>query len=444
MNNLKIYIKNRYFFLFLFSFVFFILGNWFFSLTSPDEGKNAFPVLHMLQTKNFLIPYYNCQPRFEKPPMLYWLGVVTSSIFGLNEFSLRIISGISATGILFFTYLIAKKYFSEKKALISALILVTIPHIWVEARAFTPEMLLNFFSVGAVYLFLSEKIIWGWIFLALAVLTKGPVGFILPLIVVLGFKICEKDLKLSKLFNIKGILLFLLISTSWYLYMLIYFGYAYFYKFFLYENIYRYFGQKSIHSYPFYYYFIVLLLATFFYIPTYVKLVFKIKQNLNNFINNYSKILLHPLFPFVFWFVFVFIFYTLAKNKLHHYILFCYPPLAVILANYLSEKYFKTVLIFSCFLLIFSLISFCSYEKKRFVYKVKPFIINPSRSIKFYNTEISCLTFYAKRCIFKYKDKEPMPDLIITKKKFEKNFSNCKKLIEASEFGRSYILLQCR
>jgi 4-amino-4-deoxy-L-arabinose transferase-like glycosyltransferase len=55
---------------------FFIFGNWFLGLTSLDEGRNASVVLNMLSSKDLLVPYYNCQVRFEKLPMLYYFGLV--------------------------------------------------------------------------------------------------------------------------------------------------------------------------------------------------------------------------------------------------------------------------------------------------------------------------------------------------------------------------------
>ncbi len=55
----------------LISLFFFVFGNWILGLTSLDEGRNASVVLNMLTSKDFLVPYYNCQVRFEKQPMLY-------------------------------------------------------------------------------------------------------------------------------------------------------------------------------------------------------------------------------------------------------------------------------------------------------------------------------------------------------------------------------------
>ncbi|RME67987.1 MAG: glycosyltransferase family 39 protein, partial [Nitrospirae bacterium] len=51
-----------------FSLVFFVMGNWALSVTSVDEGRNLDATLRMVETGDFIVPYYNCQERFEKPP----------------------------------------------------------------------------------------------------------------------------------------------------------------------------------------------------------------------------------------------------------------------------------------------------------------------------------------------------------------------------------------
>ncbi|PMP64965.1 MAG: hypothetical protein C0190_07370, partial [Thermodesulfobacterium geofontis] len=228
-----LFYKKRFPFLLIVSFYFLILFNWSIDLTSSDEGKNGYVVLNMLKTKDFLVPYYNCEPRLEKPPMLYWFGAINSSIFGINEFSLRLVSGISALGILIFIGLIVKEFFDKDIAWKSILIFLTLPHIWIEARSFTPEMLLNFFSIGSIYFFLKKKPNLGWLFLSFAVLTKGPVGIILPFAVVLFLRLTQRGFPI---FSFLGIFLFLLSGGAWYIFMLYKFGYFYFYKFFFYEN----------------------------------------------------------------------------------------------------------------------------------------------------------------------------------------------------------------
>ncbi|MFZ8860864.1 MAG: ArnT family glycosyltransferase [Thermocrinis sp.] len=327
---------------FSFGLFFFIFSNWFLGLTSLDEGRNASAVLNMLSSKDFLVPYYNCQVRFEKPLVLYYFGLVFAKPFGLNEFSLRLVSGLSAFGVGIFTYLMAKLFFDRETALKSFLVLATLPHVWVESRAFVPEMLPTFFMLGGLYFFLTNRTTLGWLFLAFAFLTKGPVGVFLPLG---AYVILRRDLAFPQF---KGIFLFLLVGGSWYYLMLYNFGWAYFQKFFIYGNIMRYTGQAITHPYPFYYYLIVLAVAFIFYLPAIPKLFKK-----------EPKIL-----PFLLWALFVVVFFSLAKNKLHHYIIFSYPALSIAFAYQLSTDYIKKVLVIATVFLLGLSVGVYFYEKK--------------------------------------------------------------------------------
>ena len=407
-------------------FYFFVFGNWIILFTSPDEGRNASAVLNMVKTWDLLVPYYNCEPRIEKPPMLYWVAFLSSQVLCLNEFSLRLMSGLSAVGLLLSFYQLVKKHLNEDLARKSFLILLTFPHLWVEGRSFVPEMLNTFFMVFALYSFLSERYAVGWLILALAFLTKGPVGVFLTIAVYILWK---RDLKFV---NLKAIFLFLILGSSWYLYMLYHFGYQYFFKFFLYENLMRFTGEMKHHVYPFYYYIVIIILTTLFYLPSYIRLIKNIKF--------FDK----ELLPYLLWFVFVLTFYTLSKNKLHHYIIFAYPPLALILAKYTSEKYIKYVLTVSLFLLSFFMIYLYSYEKERFTPHAISIVKSYNGSVSFYKGEDSAIVFYTERCIPIFHDPDKLPPgLVITKKEHTDEIPHCQPLLVAKDFERTYALLEC-
>ena len=378
-------------------------------------------VRNMIESGNYLIPFYNCHERFEKPPLLYWLVILSSKIFGLNEFSARLVSGISAIGVSFLTYLIAKEYIKdEKRAFFSFIVSLTLIHYWIESRAVVPEMLLTFFMTLGLYLFIKERFILGWISLSLAFLTKGPVGVFLPVSVYLILK------RNFKVFNLKGILLFLLLGGSWYYVMLIKYGYEYFYKFFIYENVMRFTGERKVHPYPFWYYIPVVLVSTIFYIPFYYKVTKAVKKH----------------FPVFLWALFVILFFSLSKNKLHHYILFSYPAIAILIAEAVSERYLKRVLIISSLLIIFLSFGLYYYENLRFVPKAYPIIKNSSENAYFYRAEVSSLVYYSGKCIKSLENETPK-GLVITKEKYKKKFKSCETLARGIEFDGKYVLLRC-
>ncbi|MEZ0361528.1 MAG: glycosyltransferase family 39 protein [Hydrogenobacter sp.] len=414
---------RQIFFAIILSLYFFVFGNWILGFTSLDEGRNASAILNMIRSGDLLVPYYNCEPRFEKPPMLYWIALLFSELFGLNEFSTRLVSGLSALGVATLTYLIAKRQVDEDTARKSFLVLLTLPHMWVESRALVPEMLNTFFMMVALYFLLSGRILVGWLFMSLSFLTKGPVGVLLILLV---YMLWRRDLRVLSL---RGILIFSVLGGSWYFYMLYKFGYYYFFRFFIYENVMRYTGERLTHPSPFYYYIVIVLITTIFYLPKYPDVIKGFKKE---------------LFPYLVWFLSVVLFFSFAKNKLHHYILFAYPPLSVILARNISEKYLKKVLFFSVSALFILLALTSLYQKMRFTPKAYPFINSYGNKVYFYKSEDSSLVFYSQRCIPTLKDPRNLSgSLLVTKEKYAGALPQCKILLRGIEFDGYYVLLNC-
>ena len=415
-------ISRSLFGLLILSFLYLLLGNWILSFTSLDEGRNMSAIQHMLKSKDFILPMYNCQPRFEKPPMLYWLVSISSFLFGLNEFSARLVSGLSAIGVAVLTYLLAKDFYSRDIAIRSALILLTFPHLWIESRAVVPEMLNTFFTFVGLYAFLRERFLLGWLALSLAFLTKGPVGVVLCIGVYLLWK---RDFRFL---NLKGLLLFFVFGFSWYALMIAQYGYEYFYRFFIYENLMRYTGQRSTHPAPFYYYLIVLAVGTLWYLPLYPRLLKSFKRE---------------WIPLFLWFSLVLIFFSLASNKLHHYILFAYPPLAILLAHVASKSYLRLAVSLSLLMLISLLPLLYFYQSNRFTPKAYPIVKAYQGPVYFYKAEDSALVYYSERCIERLEDPLRAKGLVITKENHTKELPSCKLLLKGREFDGVYALLDC-
>jgi len=418
-------------------FLFFIFGNWFLSLTSPDEGKNAYAALHMLKSGDWIVPYYNCHYRFEKPPLFYWLTALSFKFFGINEFSARLISGISALLTSYLVYFLAKDFFKGSIPLYGAIIFDLFIHNWVEARSATPEMLLTFWSTLGVFLFLKKKPGLAWLSLALAFLTKGPIGVGLPLLVVLVFSFLEKDFRKGiklfweRVYSPFGWLLFSLIAPSWYILMLYKFGWDYFYKFFILENLARFTGKLGKHIYPWWYYIPIIFLSTIFFAPIWLRTLLKFKEQ-------------KPLWG---WFFTVFTFYSISKGKLHHYILFSYPPLAVIFSKYIPVRYLRLALSTGLILFGSLLILVSLYEEKRFTPKAVKILEreNPQR-IFFYGVENTALIFYLNRCIpfLSHMNLLRKGDFVITTEKALSSFKRFKyqKLTEDREFKKREVLIK--
>ena len=410
----------------LLSFYFFFLGNNILSITSPDEGRNLYAASYMLQTGHFLTPMFNCHFRFEKPPMLYWVSDLLFLIFGVHAWLARAVSGISAFIVVIFTYKIAKDIYKLENPFYASLVLFSITHLWIESRAYVPEMLLTAFEIIAIYYFLKDKISLGYLFMGLATLTKGPVGTAVVLMVIITLK---RDIKyFKKLLDLKSILIYILVGWGWYFYMVYRYGFYYIYKFFIRNNIDVYTGQKNIHLYPFYYYVVVLLIALILWVPWFY-----------SFFKKYIKDKSKTATDMLLWSLVVLLFFTLSKNKLHHYIISIYVPISIFISIYAPKKLIKFNVFLSSILLFILFILAYRYEQERFVPKAVSILKAQKLSVYYDNAHLSAMVYYLNTCIDSLPKYTPKHYFVISKNPPDK-MPSFKLLTKGIEFDGKYYL----
>lgn len=342
--------------------LFFITGISSFSLFPPDEPKYAYASYKMLENGDFITPVFNDEPRFDKPPLIYWLIALSYSVFGVSDWAARVPSIISMLGVLIFIYLFCKKEFNRKTEILAILVFSSIFHVWVMARAVAPEAALVLFEVVALYCFyngIEERnriyIYLGYLSLSLAFLAKGPVGVIIPLgivVIYFVFRIGIRD-TLKGVLDPVGILIFAVVGFPWYIVMLKKYGYTYFEEFFLFHNLYRFSGAARQHPFKFYYYVPIFVGSLYLWLP----FVQDIKNYIQGVFQNKSK----GIF-FVIWALFPLLFFSISVNKLHNYILITYPAVAILIGDCLSKigqiritvkrLYFGAIMVEACILIL--------------------------------------------------------------------------------------------
>jgi 4-amino-4-deoxy-L-arabinose transferase-like glycosyltransferase len=313
------------------SYFFFFHNLGGYSLKEPDEGRYAEIPREMVEQGDYVVPHLNHARYFEKPPLLYWLTASSYLVFGVNEWSFRFPNALVALACVLFLYFAARRWFGSRVAVVSAFILMSSFGFWVMARGVTTDMLLSFLlfaSLASFYQFYREGqrlfLYLFYLFLALAVLAKGPVGVVLLLATIVIFLLLEKKLSFGRrLLSAKGILLFLLLSAPWF--VLISFKEKEFFQFFFIDqNLLRFLTSKHKRSGPLYYFFPVLLGGLFpwsLFIPRAVGRLWRVPE----------------LKLFLLWSAVVFVFFSLSGSKLPPYILPIYPALALVI-GYLVEK----------------------------------------------------------------------------------------------------------
>src|SRR6266480_3120717 len=70
------------------------------SFWDPDEATYAETTREMLAAHNWLVPVYDGQPFFDKPPLFYILQMASFAALGANELAARVVPALSAIGLL--------------------------------------------------------------------------------------------------------------------------------------------------------------------------------------------------------------------------------------------------------------------------------------------------------------------------------------------------------
>lgn len=153
-----------------------------------DEVNFAEASREMLITHNYSIPQINFEPFWEKPPLFFWMQVLSMKCFGVNEFAARFPNAVCGICTLLLLYHIGKKHVEEQFGLIWALVYAgsLLPHFYFKSGIIDPWF--NFFIFLAVYQFsmysrLKEHrqrkyIVLAGLYAGLAMMTKGPVALL--------------------------------------------------------------------------------------------------------------------------------------------------------------------------------------------------------------------------------------------------------------------------
>jgi len=177
------------------------------SLWDEDEPKNAACAHEMLEAGDWITPRFNGGLRTDKPVLLYWLMFVSYSLLGETELAARVWSAAAAIGTSLLVYHLGRRLYGPGVGLWSGLAMAASVMFGVSGRAATPDSLLIFSTTSAFYLFVrfggageppaSGNLLrrGGYLAMygamALAVLAKGPVGFVLPSGVIGLFLLCR-------------------------------------------------------------------------------------------------------------------------------------------------------------------------------------------------------------------------------------------------------------
>lgn len=301
-------------------------------LLDPDEPVYAETAKEMLAFHDFVSPRIYGEFWYDKPPMYYWLVAGAFKIFGVGEFAARFPSALLAVGGGIAVYLAGRRMFSERAGLLSALVLTTSLEYFYLGNAAVTDMTLTFFLTAALLSFLERKYYAFYVFSALSVVTKGPVGLFFCSVITGAYLLMTGNLTtLKKMKLVRGTVLFSIIALPWYLAMYWHHGMAFINTFLGFHNVTR-FLQPEHASGKIWYFYIPVVMIGFFPWTAFLAQAFakgvKEKGEKRN-----SCIFL------AIWASAVFVFFSLSQTKLVSYILPMFPSLALLVGYYLDKAW---------------------------------------------------------------------------------------------------------
>jgi 4-amino-4-deoxy-L-arabinose transferase-like glycosyltransferase len=195
-------------------------------LTEPDEGRNAEKAREMLVSGDWITPHYDTLTCLDKPALFFWLVAASFRVFGLSEWAARFPSALMALATSLLVWFLAQRKFDNRTGLRAGLIWVTSPLVIIFARNVIFDMTLTFFvtlAMASYWLAEAEDFKHSWhdaIFFAamgIAAITKGPVGFLLPLLSISAYLVLRGRLRdIRKLRWGLGVPVFLASALPWF------------------------------------------------------------------------------------------------------------------------------------------------------------------------------------------------------------------------------------
>ena len=288
----------------------------------------------MLATGDYVTPYYNDEPFFDKPPLVYWMMAGSMAVFGVNSFAVRFPSAIGAMLLVGLTAWFAGRLWGRRAgifsgfALMASILTIALARMAILDMWFTLTIAVSLGTFVLAYTGLANRwwYILTWASAGLAVMVKGPAGGLLIALVAFVFVVTRwRVRRLPDLgIHLLGLLVFAAIAVPWYLVVNRATDGAFMQEFLFHQNIDRAMGKDFHHNAPFYVY-IPLFLMTFFpwsvYLPLAWRSVVRLKPT-----DQRGEVL---LFAGV-WFAVVFILISLVTSKLLGYLYPVFPPAAVL------------------------------------------------------------------------------------------------------------------
>lgn len=344
-------------------------------LWDQDEGFYATTAAEMYARNDWVKPTFNGKLFAHKPPMMFWGMMVGYEAFGVSELGARFASTLFGLGTVLLTFAVARRLFDLTTGLFAGLAIGSCIMFTMVARSATADAHLTFFTVLALHLWVRDyfsipvssrdtmlrSMRWQtWIatyaVMGLAVLTKGPIGFLFPTAVIGLFLLTEQShvpghessmgqrvwaairpynpiaffATIWKMRPLTAVVAVLLVASPWYLLVQWRTNGEFLSEFIGVHHLGRMSQAMDNHSGPFYYYLVACLVGLYpwsaFAIPTVISWISQSREPSQ----------LRAVRFVSCWVAVYLVIFSMASTKLPNYVLPAYPAMAIMIGRYFA------------------------------------------------------------------------------------------------------------
>ena len=315
------------------------------TLVPPDEGRYAEIAREMFASGDWVTTRLNGIKYFEKPPLQAWMNALTLTLFGVGEWQARLWTGLCGIFGVLLTGLAGTRVFGARAGLYAALVLGSCFYWVLGSQVDSVDMgVSGMMTLSLCALLLAQRegadprarrnwMLACWAGMALATLSKGLIGIVLPGGVLACYTLVARDRRLwTRLHVVKGLLLFLAIAAPWFILVGIrnpeqpHF-------FFIHEHFARFLLKEHHREAPCWIFLALLAAGSMPWLGVLVpSLVAGARRSAIDAAGAFRPRLLALV-----WLVFIVAFFSASSSKLPGYILPVFPALALLVGSHLEQ-----------------------------------------------------------------------------------------------------------
>ncbi len=324
-------------------------------LSVPDSGRYAEIPREMLESGDWVTPHLNGVKYFEKPPLFYWLQLLAFKVAGVGADVAMVPNFVLSVAIVVVTYLLGDALFGRKSGVASALALASSLGGFVFTRVLTLDVILSCMltvSIGSFWLAYLRReqggvtYLWvAYIAAAGAVMSKGLVGLLFPMLILGSWILLTRDWRgLRYWMYWPAISVAMLLVLPWHLLMQQ--CHPEFWQFYFVEQHFaRFFTDYAMRQQGWWFFGVVLLVGWYPWVVMFSAILRNLlkrwRYRWEQFkLSCWDVVAKSELF-IAMWAVVIVLFFSCSQSKLIPYILPAFPPIALLVGNYLANLWEK-------------------------------------------------------------------------------------------------------